>query len=91
MWAWIGAAVAMAGALLGTRNARSRTTNPYAAGEYGMGRRSHARFALASAAFAVAFAGAGAFVRGAVIPLLAVYVLLLILYLTSFARGFSDQ
>jgi hypothetical protein len=91
MWAWIGAVAAVAGTLLGARNARSRTANPYAAEEYGMGRRSHARFALASAAFAVAFAVAGASVRAAVIPLLAVYVLLLILYLTSFARGFSDQ
>jgi hypothetical protein len=62
----------------------------YAADVYHMTRRSHRRFAALSAAFAAGFALA---LRWPAVnaPLLAVYVLLLILYASSFARGFTDE
>jgi hypothetical protein len=62
----------------------------YAADVYHMTRRSHRRFAALSVAFA---AGFGLALRwpNAMLPLLAVYTLALILYASSFARGFSDD
>jgi hypothetical protein len=90
MWAWIGAAVAALGAFLGMRNARGPSSDPWAAGEYGMTPRSHARFAAVSAVFCVAFV-AGAFLqRVPVLVLLAIYALLFVLYASSFARGSSE-
>ncbi len=73
-------------ALARTRGARSF----YAADVYHMTQRSHRRFAAASVVFAAAFIAA---LRWPVltIPLLAVYALLLVLYLSSFARGFSGE
>jgi hypothetical protein len=52
--------------------------------------RSHRRFAALSAGFAAGFL-AGLRWPVVVTPLLAVYTLLLVLYASSFARGFSDQ
>ena len=55
-----------------------------------MTRRSHRRFAALSGAFAAGFAAS---LRWPVInlPLLAAYTLLLVLYSSSFARGFSGE
>ncbi len=62
----------------------------YAGAVYHMTSRSHRRFAALSAAFAVGFSAA---LRWPVldIPLLAVYTLALVLYGSSFARGFSGE
>jgi hypothetical protein len=91
MWPWIGAALAAAGALAGVHNARAKTPNAVAREEYGLTARSHARFAAVSAAFCLAFA-CGAFVpQVPVLALMALYVLLFVLYASSFARGFSER
>jgi len=90
MWPWVAAVMAVLGALLALRNMRAPSGNAYAQGEYGMTPRSHARFAAVSAGFALAFL-AGAFVpRIPVLVLLAIYVLLFVLYASSFARGSSE-
>ena len=90
MWAFIGVALTALGVGLGLWNGRPAASNPYAAAEYGMSPRSHRRFAIVSAIFALVFVSA-LFVKS--IPgviVLGAYVLLLVLYATSFARGFSD-
>jgi hypothetical protein len=62
----------------------------YASGVYYLTARSHRRFAAVSALFAAAF---GLALRWPVldVPLLAVYVLSLVFYVSSFARGFSGE
>jgi hypothetical protein len=90
MWPWVSAVMAALGALLALRNMRAPAANAYAHEEYGMTARSHGLFAGLSIIFA------GAFVYGAfqpqvpVLALLTVYVLLFVLYATSFARGSSE-
>jgi uncharacterized membrane protein len=90
MWAWIGVGLAALGALLGLRNARAPRLDAFAASEYAMTARSHARFAALSALFAAAFVAAAWQPAVPTLPLLAIYVLLFVLYAASFARGFSD-
>jgi hypothetical protein len=91
MWPWIAAGLAAVGVLLGLRNMRAGISNAFAREEYGMTARSHGRFAAASATFLAVFV-CGAFVPVVpVLPLLAIYVLLFVLYGTSFARGFSER
>jgi hypothetical protein len=90
MWAVIGLALAVAGMGLGLWNGRPTASNRYAAIEYGMTSRSHRRFAILSVLFALAFVGALYAHTIPVIVVLAVYVLIFVLYATSFARGFSD-
>ncbi len=88
MWSAIGAILCVAGGLAALLRARHPAGSGYDA-EYGMTRRSHLRFAWVSAAFLAAF-GLTALVHALpAIPIVAVYTLLLILYATSFARGFS--
>jgi hypothetical protein len=70
---------------------RARAPRSYYAAEvYHMTRRSHRRFAALSAVFAAGFAAA---LRWPVLnlPLLSAYTLLLVLYASSFARGFSGE
>jgi hypothetical protein len=90
MWAWIGAATAALGGSLAVRNARRRGGSYYDAEVYGMTARSHVRFALLSGAFLAIFI-VSAFVPALeAVPILAIYTLLLVLYASSFARGFPD-
>ena len=90
MWAWIGAALSALGALLAMRQARTPERSGFAHEEYGMTARSHRRFSVLSAGFCCVFV-AGAIVRWVpVVAVLALYVLALVLYAASFARGFSD-
>jgi hypothetical protein len=70
--------------------AKSRRGNYYARDVYGMTLRTHAAYAAISAAFS-AFFLASFFVRLPTVPLLAVYALIFVFYLSSFARGFSDE
>ncbi len=88
-YAILGIALALIGALVSLGRVRAARSF-YAADVYHMTARSHRRFAFASAAFAVAFAASIGW-PPATIPLLAVYVLLLVLYGSSFARGFSSD
>jgi hypothetical protein len=89
VYAVIGIVLGCAGALVAF--ARSRTpASFYAADVYHMTARSHRTFAIVSAAFAVAFACALIWPVFAV-PLLALYTLAIIFYLSSFARGFSGE
>ena len=89
MYAIIGLVLCAAGGLLALTRARAPRSF-YAADVYHMTRRSHQGFAAASAAFATGFLIA---LRWPIldIPLLAVYTLLLVLYASSFARGFSGE
>jgi len=86
----IGLVLALGGAALGL--ARSRAVGGYYESDvYGMTAVSHRRFATASLLFAGAFALLGAFPIVPVFPVLAGYVLLAILYATSFARGAQEE
>jgi hypothetical protein len=89
LYAVLGLTLSLAGAGLALWRSRGPRSF-YAADVYHMTRRSHRRFAALSAAFAAGFLLA---LRWPVvnIPLLAVYTLLLILYASSFARGFSGE
>jgi len=88
-YAALGLGLSLGGAALALTRARGRRSF-YASDVYHMTARSHRRFAALSALFAVASALALLWPVLA-IPLLAVYALLLILYLSSFARGFSGE
>lgn len=89
LYALAGLLASLAGTALALARARGGRSF-YAADVYHMTQRSHRRFAAASAVFGAGFLIA---LRWAMltIPLLAVYALLLILYLSSFARGFSGE
>jgi hypothetical protein len=84
-----GLVLSLGGGVLGGLRARSPHSF-YAADVYHMTARSHRRFAALSAAFAAGFL-LGLHWTGIAIPLLAVYTLLLVLYASSFARGFSHD
>jgi hypothetical protein len=90
VWAWIGAAVAAVGALVALAAARPAARSFYASEVYGMNARSHMRFAALSALFVAAFIADTQTPALPAVPLLAVYVLLLVLYGASFARGSSE-
>lgn len=91
MWPWVAAVMAVLGTLIALANARAPARHAYAHEEYGMTARSHARFAVASGAFAAVFVAAAFVPSIPALPLLAGYVLLFVLYASSFARGFSDD
>lgn len=84
----IGLVFSLAGAALGLL--RGRRASFYAEQVYHMTDRSHRTFAGVSLAFAGGFVIASRLPSVAV-PLLAVYVLLLILYAASFVRGYSGE
>lgn len=85
----LGLTLSIAGTLLAFTRAHF-TRSFYAEGVYHMTSRSHRRFAAASAAFGAGFIAALRW-PAISIPLLAVYTLSLVFYLSSFARGFSDE
>jgi hypothetical protein len=89
MYAVLGLVLCAAGGSLALTRVRAPRSF-YAADVYHMTRRSHRRFAAVSAAFAAGFLIA---LRWSILdlPLLAVYTLLLVLYASSFARGFSGE
>jgi hypothetical protein len=91
MWALIGIILALGGAALGL--ARSRTDKPgYFEHEvYTLSAISHRRFAIASLAFAAGFALLGAFPILPIFPALTAYVILAVLYVTTFARGAQGE
>jgi hypothetical protein len=87
-YAILGLLLSLSGAALALTRRAPRSF--YAADVYHMTLRSHRRFAATSGAFAGGFLGA---LRWPVLdlPMLAVYTLLLVLYASSFARGFSED
>ncbi|MBV9102347.1 MAG: hypothetical protein JO060_02090 [Candidatus Eremiobacteraeota bacterium] len=90
MWAWIGAGLATLGTAVALVYRRRPAASAVASEIYGMTARSHGRFAAVSGAFAAGFLVL-AFVRVVPpLPFVAVYVLIAVLYATSFARGFSE-
>jgi hypothetical protein len=88
-YALLGLALSAGGAALACTRGRA-TRSPYAVDVYHMTARSHRRFAALSAIFAGGFVLALR-LTPIEIPLLAVYTLLLVLYASSFARGFSGD
>jgi hypothetical protein len=88
-YALLGLALALGGAALAYGRARAAHSF-YAADVYHLTARSHRRFAGLSAIVAGGF-GLALRWTWLAIPLLALYVLALVLYLSSFARGFSDD
>lgn len=88
VYAITGLVLALIGAFIARR--RSRASSFYDAQIYHMTSRSHRAFAGVSVAFAGVFVIALR-VPVLTVPALAVYTLLLILYGSSFVRGFSDE
>jgi hypothetical protein len=85
----LGVALTCGGGALALWRAR-RPRSFYAADVYHMTQRSHRRFAALSAVFAAGFLLSLRW-PALNLPLLAVYTLLLVLYASSFARGFSGE
>lgn len=86
-----GIALAALGGAVALIRAAAGAAAGYDAQGYGMTPRSHRRFALLSGAFVVAFLVAARVPALPAIPLLGAYVLALVLYASSFARGFSGD
>lgn len=89
VYALVGLALSASGCVLALWCSRAPRSH-YAGDVYHMTRRSHRRFAALSAGFA------GGFVLSLRwpalnLPLLAFYILALVFYASSFARGFSDE
>ena len=89
-WAWIGAALAVLAAFVALVRARATRRTFYESEIYGLGVRSHVRFAFVSAAFAVVFLLAAFVPAIPPVPILALYSVVLILYAASFARGATE-
>jgi len=89
LYTLLGLVLSLGGGVLAALRARAPRSF-YAADVYHMTARSHRRFAALSAAFAAGFL-LGLRWTVVAIPLLAVYTLLLVLYASSFARGFSHD
>jgi hypothetical protein len=91
MWNLIGAAVALGIAVLAWQRGRSAAGGFYDDGVYGMAPAIHRRYALVSAVFALFFIAMFALQAStAGLAGLALYVLIAILYASSFLRGASD-
>jgi hypothetical protein len=88
-YALLGLVLSLIGAVVALTRGRAPKSF-YAADVYHLTNRSHRRFAALSALFAGGFLAA---LRWPLldVPLLAVYTLLLVLYGSSFARGFSGE
>ena len=85
----IGILAALALAAVAFIASRRNEGHPYADDVYAMTPRKHRRYALLGFAFALAIVGAHA-LHLPTLPLDAVLTLVIVFYLTSFLRGFSD-
>ena len=90
MWALAGLFLALGGAAFAGVRSRSHG-GFYEAEVYAMSATSHRRFVIVSLAFAGVFALLGAVPVVPLVPFLAAYVLFLILYVSSFARGATSE
>lgn len=91
MWSWIGFGLAVVGSLVAAWRGRGGALSYYEADVYHMSPQSHRRFAAASAIFAAVFLAAAAVPRLPAVPLLAVYVVFIVLYGASFVRGAAGE
>ena len=91
MWALIGMGAAALGAAVALWRARTPGGGLYDEQSYGMTPRSHRRFALLSAGCFALFAAAALVPAVPPVLVLGVYVLALVLYASSFARGYSPD
>jgi hypothetical protein len=87
----VGMLFALGGFFFGLRRSRAAAGGYYETEVYALSAVSHRRFATASIVFAAAFALLEAIPIFPVFPVLAAYVLLAILYATSFARGAQEE
>ncbi len=89
VYALLGLALSAAGIVLALSRGRAARSF-YATDVYHMTSRTHRRFALVSAACALGFIAALRWTAIG-IPLLGGYTLLIVLYASSFARGFTGD
>ena len=90
-WPWIGLGGALLGSAVGLRCSRASVRSFHEYEVYGMTPASHARFAYAGMGFALIFALGAAITRIPVIPILALYTLIFILYAATFVRGATGE
>lgn len=91
MWNAVGLALCCIVIVVALAKSRRATPDYYAAEVYGMTARTHGAYASLSMLFALLFI-AGFFTRAVpAVPLLGAYALIFIFYVSSFARGFSDE
>jgi hypothetical protein len=92
MWSGVGLALCVTVIAIALVKGKRTSGSFYARDVYGMTARTHARYAIVSALFAALFiAGLAHAIVLPVVPLLALYVLIFVFYVSSFARGFSDE
>ena len=91
MWAIIGLLLALGGAALASARSRSARHGYYESQVYGMTATSHRRFAIVSLVFAGFFALLGAFPIFPISLVFGAYVVFIVLYLSSFARGATGE
>ncbi len=85
----IGTLAALALAVTAFMLSRRTAGHPYAEEIYAMTPQKHRRYAMLGILFALALAAAHA-LHLPTVPLVAVLTLVIVLYATSFLRGFSD-
>jgi len=85
----IGILAALALAAVAFFISRRKESNPYADEVYAMAPRNHRRYAATGLLFALAISAAH-YLHLPALPLVAVLTLVIVFYLTSFLRGFSD-
>ena len=90
MWSGVGLLLAFIAIAIAVVKSKRGIGGYYEREVYGMTRRTHAAYALISAGFAAVFLAAY-LVSLPVVPLLAAYVVIFVFYVSSFARGFSDE
>jgi hypothetical protein len=89
IWTLTGLVLSVAATIFALR--LSGRDDAFATGVYGMSARSHRRFALLCLFFAGTFVLAAAWPLIPVIPVFGLFVFALILYGTSFLRGYADE
>ncbi len=91
MWSALGLGLSILVCIAATYKSKRGGGSFYANEVYGMTPKSHRAYAAVSALFAALFA-VSFFVRVVpTVPLLAAYALVFLFYVSSFARGFSDE
>lgn len=89
---WNGVGLALCAVVIVIALFKSKRAGGYYEREvYGMTARTHRAYASLSALFAAAFAASFFWSVIPAVPLLGAYALIFIFYLSSFARGFSDE
>jgi hypothetical protein len=91
MWASLGLVLSALVAVAAAWRSARRSTNYYEVDVYGMTPASHRKYAAVSLVFAAVFVAALFTPLVPAVPLLAVYAVIAIFYLSSFVRGFSDE